>query len=130
MTRTQNQTARILIVDDEPSIAMAIDFLMQQAGYQTMKVHDGLEALEKIADFNPQLIILDVMMPRMDGHELAREIRAQVDYGEITIIFLTAKGTQKDKMEGYQVGADIYLTKPFDNQELLDTVEEVLTFGL
>ncbi len=119
-------SAKVLIVDDEPNIALAIEFLMQQQGYQTQKAHDGRQALAALAHFQPDLIILDVMMPHMDGLELAHEVRKQAALSDTQIIFLTAKGTQRDKMDGYSAGGDLYLTKPFDNQELVRKVEELL----
>ncbi|MEL6132108.1 MAG: response regulator [Bacteroidota bacterium] len=125
---TTTSTCRILIVDDEPHIVTAIDFLMQQCGFETAHANDGLEALHKVAQFRPDLIILDVSMPRMDGFELSKEIRTRLEYQNTKIIFLTAKGTQKDKMDGYGAGGDVYLTKPFDNRELVKTVTEMVQF--
>ena len=118
--------AKVLIVDDEPNIALAIEFLMQQQGYQTQKAHDGRQALEALAHFQPDLIILDVMMPHMDGLEVAHEVRKQAALSDTQIIFLTAKGTQRDKMDGYGAGGDLYLTKPFDNKELVRKVGDML----
>ena len=125
---TSTDTRRILIVDDEPHIVTAIDFLMKQCGFETASANDGLEALHKISQFKPHLIILDVNMPRMDGFELSREIRSKIDYQDTKIIFLTAKGTQRDKIQGYGAGGDVYLTKPFDNRELTETVTEKMQF--
>ncbi len=119
---------RILVVDDEPNIVIALDFLMQQNGFITETAHDGEEALAKAASFQPDLILLDVMMPRKDGFEVAADIRRNMEGNPVKVIFLTAKGTTRDKMDGYKAGGDIYFTKPFDNQELLDTVMEVLEF--
>lgn len=117
---------RVLIVDDEPNISMAIEFLMSDAGYETATAANGREAMEKVAAFEPHVIILDVMMPEMDGFETARAIRQNEAYAELQIIFLTAKGTDRDRATGYGSGGDLYLTKPFENNELLSLVEEVL----
>ena len=117
---------RVLIVDDEPNISMAIEFLMSDAGYITATAANGREAMEKIADFQPHVVILDVMMPEMDGFETARAIRQNDALADIQIIFLTAKGTDRDRTTGYGSGADLYLTKPFDNHELLSMVEEIV----
>lgn len=121
---------RILIVDDEPNIVMALDFLMTQAGYETEKAYNGLEAIEKAASFHPHLIILDVMMPHMDGLEVAKQLRQDENNYSCKIIFLTAQGTERDKAKGYGSGGDLYLTKPFDNNELVSLIEEITQFEL
>lgn len=121
---------RILIVDDEPNIVMAIEFLLDQAGYATEKAYNGLEALEKVQTFSPNLIILDVMMPHMDGFEVAKTLRQDESNYQTKIIFLTAQGTDRDKAKGYGSGGDMYLTKPFDNKELVSLIEEITEFEL
>jgi len=125
---TIKPTTRVLVVDDEPNIALAIDFLMQQQGFETAQAHDGKEALDKVRRFNPDLMILDVMMPHMNGYEVAQELRRDESYRNLKIVFLTAKGTSQDRMQGYTAGADVYLTKPFDNQELVNIVSEILMY--
>lgn len=121
--------SKILIVDDEPNIVLAIDFLLSQRGFQTEKAYNGKQALEKIKTFQPDAIVLDVMMPEMNGFETARQIRTTKGFGNIQIIFLTARGTTKDKMQGYSNGGDLYLTKPFDNTELVMAIEEMVIYG-
>ena len=127
-----NQTgeaAKILIVDDEPNIVLAIEFLLQREGYRTEKAYDGLQALEIVPDFQPDIIILDVMMPGMSGFELGQKIRQMPRLENTKIIFLTAKGTQRDKQMGYDSGAEAYMIKPFDNDVLVTTVNEMMAFG-
>lgn len=124
----QNKT-KVLIVDDEPNIVLAINFLMQKKGFSTAKAYNGEQALEMVKTFQPNLIILDVMMPGIDGFEVAKQIRQNPENDYINIIFLTAKGTEKDKIRGYSTGGDIYLTKPFDNDELSEIVTEMLQYG-
>ncbi|MEM8900198.1 MAG: response regulator [Bacteroidota bacterium] len=119
----------ILIVDDEPHIIVAIEFLMKEQGYHVLTAGDGKEALEVMNTFSPDLIILDVMMPNMNGLEAAKEIRKNPKWSESQIVFLTAKGTDTDKLNGYGSGGDTYLTKPFDNDELVRRVNEMLTYG-
>ena len=119
----------ILIVDDEPHIIVAIEFLMKEQGYNVQTAGDGEEALEVMKTFSPDLIILDVMMPNMNGLEAAKEIRKDSKWSESQIVFLTAKGTDTDKLNGYSSGGDTYLTKPFDNDELVLRVNEMLTYG-
>jgi DNA-binding response OmpR family regulator len=128
MNVAQKQT-KILVVDDEPNIALALEFLMEKQGFEVKKAYNGKQALESLIDFQADIIILDVMMPGMDGFEVAKKIRKNQDLADSHIIFLTAKGTTSDKMAGYQSGAEIYLTKPFDNEELVNTINEVITFG-
>ncbi|MBL7797651.1 MAG: response regulator [Saprospiraceae bacterium] len=123
------RTAKILIVDDEPNIVLAIEFLMQREGYKTEKAFDGLQALEMAAGFMPDIIILDVMMPGLNGFDVSRHIRRAPELEHCKIIFLTAKGTQRDKQTGYDSGAETYLIKPFDNDELVTVVQEMLAYG-
>ena len=123
------QDLKVLIVDDEPNIVLAIDFLMSQKGFQTEKAYSGKEALQKLKIFQPNVVVLDVMMPGMTGFEVAREIRMTEGFSNVQIVFLTAKGTTKDKMQGYSSGGDLYLTKPFNNTDLVMAVEEVLQYG-
>mgnify|MGYP006285386957 CR=1 FL=1 len=128
MTTTSTKK-RILIVDDEPHIITAISFLLTQKGYDIEKAKNGKQALQKAELVRPDIIILDVMMPEMDGFEVARRLRQQDQFDDLHIIFLTARGTQEDRFRGYETGGEVYLTKPFDNDQLLLTVQEVLEFG-
>ena len=128
MKTLQNQT-KILLVDDEPNILVAIEFLLTKEGYQIQKAFDGQQAIEKVESFHPNIIILDVMMPGLDGFEVARRVRHMDGNDDIKIIFLTAKGTTQYKMKGYSTGGEYYLIKPFDNDELVDLVKELVAFG-
>ncbi|MBR9922211.1 MAG: response regulator transcription factor [Bacteroidetes bacterium] len=121
--------ARILLVDDEPNILTPIEFLMRQQGYDVDKAFDGKHALEKMAAFLPDVVILDVMMPEMDGFEVARNIRSNAAYDQTRILFLTAKGTDADKINGYNQGGEMYIIKPFDNSELVNMVNEMVEYG-
>ena len=125
MMANQRQSFKILLVDDEPNILLALEFLMNQQGYAIEKATSGEEALEVIASFHPDLVILDVMMPGIDGFEVAMKIRKSSRYNNIRIIFLTTKGTAEDKLKGYGSGGEVYVTKPFDNYELVNTVNEI-----
>ena len=124
-----SNSKRILLVDDEPNIIIPIEFLMQQQGYQVDMAYNGKDALTKMEAHTPDVVILDVMMPEMDGFEVARQIRNNSKYENTSIVFLTAKGTDQDKMSGYDSGGEIYLTKPFENDELVQTVKELIQFG-
>lgn len=119
----------VLIVDDEPNIVIAVEFLLQQEGYKVLKAFDGNTAIKIAEQYQPSLVILDVMMPGITGFEVARKIRENPDLEDTRIIFLTAKGTTADKFEGYANGAEVYLVKPFDNQELMNNINEMVAFG-
>ncbi|KAA3633395.1 MAG: response regulator [Bacteroidetes bacterium] len=121
----QKHSFKILLVDDEPNILLALDFLMSQQGYQVARASSGEEALQLLPDYKPDLVILDVMMPGMDGFEVAMKIRTSEESNDLSIIFLTAKGTAEDKLKGYGSGGEVYVTKPFDNDDLVRTVNEI-----
>ena len=114
---------RILVVDDDSNIAELICLYLVKEGFETERAHNGKEALKQIQKFSPNLVILDVMMPEMDGYETCREIRKQ---GAIPVIFLTAKGETFDKVLGLELGADDYMEKPFDSKELVARAKAVL----
>ncbi len=120
----------ILIVDDEPNILVALEFLIRQQGYRVIKARNGLEALKLIEKERPSIVMLDVMMPEMDGFEVAGQIRKDDRFNDLQIIFLTAKGTEADRFQGYAKGGEVYLTKPFDNEELVTVINEVMEFGM
>jgi DNA-binding response OmpR family regulator len=121
---------KILIVDDEPNIVLALRFLMEGEGYEVHYCYDGETAIQKVKEITPDIIILDVMMPGMDGFSVAKYIRNQEELAKTSILFLTAKGTAQDKMEGYDSGAESYIVKPFDNDEIVSKVYEVLSVDI
>ena len=116
----------ILIVDDEPSIVVPIQFLMEQQGYTVMVAENGEGALDIIYKYKPDLILLDIMLPRIDGYEVCEIVRLDPRYRDIKIIFLTAKGREVEIAKGLALGADAYITKPFSNTELVSKVQELL----
>lgn len=118
-------TARVLIVDDEPNIVLSLEFLLDKAGYEIAVARDGEEALAEVERFSPDLVLLDAMMPKLDGFEVCRRLR---DGGrtEPTIVMLTAKGRDSEVAKGLDLGADAYVTKPFSTTALLDLVGELL----
>lgn len=111
---------KVLIVDDEKPISDIIAFNLKKEGYELEKAFDGQEALSKFEEFNPDLILLDLMLPEMDGLEVCREIRKT---SQVPIIMLTAKDSEIDKVLGLELGADDYVTKPFSNRELVARVK-------
>ncbi len=128
MTQTTNK--KILIVDDEVHIVKALEFLFLDEGFDIVTAHDGPTALQKALEFKPDVVLLDVMMPDMDGYSVAKAIRQTELFTNTFIIFLTAKGASSDKMMGYDVGAEHYIVKPFDNDDILSKVKDVLNMDL
>jgi len=116
----------ILIVDDEPDVVVPIQFLMEQQGYRVMAAERGEDALDLIYHYKPDLVILDIMLPGIDGYEVCEIIRLDLNYRDVKIMFLTAKGREVDIAKGLALGADAYLTKPFSNDELVAKVKELL----
>ena len=116
---------RILVVDDERHIVRLVEVNLQRAGYEVLTAYDGVEALEKIKADKPEMIILDVMMPRMDGFEVLKDLRANPDTKDIPVIMLTAKAQDADIFKGWSSGVDSYLTKPFNPRELLAFVQRI-----
>jgi DNA-binding response OmpR family regulator len=114
---------RILIVDDDPLIVRLVRANLDRAGYRVLTAADGEEALEVVAAELPDLVILDLMLPRLDGFEVCRRIR---EFSLVPVVMLTARGEQVDKLRGFEMGADDYLTKPFAPAELLARVQAVL----
>ena len=113
----------ILVVDDEPSIGEVVSIYLQRAGYQVIVARDGQAALEALERHPPDLVVLDLMLPKVDGLEIARRLRAQ---GDTPIIMLTAKREESDRITGLEMGADDYVVKPFSPQELVSRVKAVL----
>src|SRR5436305_1895994 len=116
----------ILVVDDDPDIARFVEVNLRSAGYDVAVAGDGEEALEKAAELRPDLVLLDVMMPRIDGFEVAQRLRKNPQTANTSIIMLTAKALSADKVTGLQSGADDYIIKPFDPIELLARVKGTL----
>lgn len=114
---------KILIADDDTNIAELISLYLTKEGFETKKAYNGREALRLMQSFGPDLLILDIMMPEMDGYEVCREVRKM---SSLPIIMLTAKGETFDKVLGLELGADDYMVKPFDTKELVARVKAVL----
>ena len=117
---------KILIADDEPNIVVSLEFLMKQRGYVVKVVNTGEDALSAVAEFGPDLILLDVMMPRMSGYDLCQKVRENPAWKRIKIIMLSAKGRDVEVTKGMAVGADAYVTKPFSTKDLIAKVKEML----
>lgn len=117
---------KILVADDEPNIVISLEYLLKREGYTVLIARDGQEALEAIAREKPDLVLLDVMMPKKTGFEVCQALRTSDDLQAIKILMLTAKGRDTDVAKGLALGADAYITKPFSTRELVLKVAELL----
>jgi DNA-binding response OmpR family regulator len=117
---------RILIVDDEPSIVISLEYLMRREGYEIAVATDGEAALHAIAERPPDLVILDVMLPRMNGFDVCRRVRADPRLADVRILMLTAKGRDTEVAKGLGLGADAYVTKPFSTRDLVAQIAALL----
>jgi two-component system alkaline phosphatase synthesis response regulator PhoP len=115
----------VLIADDEPNIVISLEFLMKQRGYETRVARDGDEALAEVESFRPDLVLLDVMLPRRNGFEVCQKLRAD-GWTDLRIVMLTAKGRDIEIEKGLALGADAYVTKPFSTGELVERVAGLL----
>jgi len=117
---------KILVADDEPNIVISLEYLLKREGYTVLVARDGQEALEAIARELPDLVLLDVMMPKKTGFEVCQEVRANDALQGVKILMLTAKGRDTDVAKGMAMGADAYMTKPFSTRDLVQKVADML----
>ena len=117
---------RILIVDDEPNIVISLEFLMKREGFEVAVARDGEEGLQAIRSQRPDLVVLDVMMPKLNGFEVCEAVRADRDLDEVRILMLTAKGREAEMKKGLGLGADAYVSKPFSTHALVEKVNALL----
>ncbi|MBP8286279.1 MAG: response regulator [Rhodoferax sp.] len=117
---------KILVADDEPNIVISLEYLLKREGYTVVVARDGQEALDAIAREVPDLLLLDVMMPKKTGFEVCHEVRANEAWHGLKILMLTAKGRDTDVAKGTAMGADAYMTKPFATRDLVQKVAELL----
>jgi DNA-binding response OmpR family regulator len=123
------EPARILVADDDPDILELVAFRLEQAGYETMRARDGEEALELARGDAPELCVLDVLMPKLNGFEVLRALREAEATKAVPVIMLTASVQDRDVARGFEIGADDYMRKPFNPRELLARVEALLRRG-
>ncbi|MDQ1700889.1 MAG: hypothetical protein QOF57_141 [Frankiaceae bacterium] len=119
-------TARVLVVDDDDVIRQLITVNLELEGFEVFTAVDGQDALDQVSAIQPDLITLDVMMPRMDGWQAAERLRADPDTAAIKLVLLSARAQESDIRRGEQIGVDAYLTKPFDPDELIETINQLL----
>ncbi|HYN00077.1 MAG TPA: response regulator [Aestuariivirgaceae bacterium] len=121
-----SKSQSVLIVDDEPNILLSLQFLMKKTGYDVRTAKDGEAAMAEISRAAPDLVLLDVMMPKIDGFSICEQIRANPQWKDMRIIMLTARGRDVEREKGLALGADDYITKPFSTQDAIARVEAVL----
>ena len=117
---------KVLIVDDEPNIVAALEFLLEKNGYEVRVAANGEEALGQLDAFRPDLVLLDVMVPKMSGYEVCQRMRAEPRWQAIKVVMLSAKGREVEVSKGMSLGADLYVTKPFSSAELVATIDKLL----
>lgn len=122
----ENRDFRVLVVDDEPDIIEFIDYNLKREGYHTANAANGIEALAKANDFKPDIVLLDVMMPQMDGIETCRQLRTMPEMDNSFIVFLTARSEEYSEISGFNAGADDYIAKPIKPRVLLSRLKAIL----
>lgn len=118
---------RVLIIEDDPLIARIVEIKLENRGYQVMLASDGQEGLDAVRQHKPDVVLLDVMMPVMDGYQVLRILRGEAEFATLPVIMLTAKGQERDIMSGLKEGATDYIVKPFSPSEVVERVEKVLS---
>lgn len=121
-----SKKGKILIVDDEPNILLSLDFLIRKAGHEVYIARNGTEALALIEDKIPEVIILDIMMPDVDGYQICMKVKQNKKTAHIKVIFLSAKTKESEIQYGLDLGSDAYMTKPFSTRALMQKVDELL----
>ncbi|MDH3473636.1 MAG: response regulator [Rhodospirillales bacterium] len=118
-------TRSVLIVDDEPNIVLSLEVLMSRAGFDVRVARDGEAALTAMEEKVPDLVLLDVMMPKRDGYDICQMIRTKPEWKDVRVIMLTARGREVEREKGIALGADDYITKPFSTRELVEQVRKL-----
>jgi DNA-binding response OmpR family regulator len=115
----------ILVVDDDPYILMSLEFLMKKEGYAVKVARNGTEALQIINESIPEIVLLDIMMPDVDGYAICKHIKSQKKLKDIKVIFLSAKTSESDIQKGYDLGASLYISKPFSTRTLMKQIQQL-----
>lgn len=116
---------RVLLAEDEPNIAESVTFLLERAGFEVAIENDGRRVLEAVMADSPDVLVLDVMLPGLDGYEILRTLRADRDRESLPVLMLTAKGQREDREMALKCGADLFMTKPFSNTEIVSAVRKL-----
>lgn len=122
----KTMTKKVLIADDEQNIVISLEFLLRREGFEVLVASDGEEALARLRAEKPDLVLLDVMMPKMNGFDVCQALRADPELAGIRVLMLTAKGRETEVSKGLALGADAYMTKPFSTKELVIQVRSLL----
>ena len=117
---------RVVIVEDEPHIVLSLEFLLQREGYEPVSAADGEEGLALVKRLRPDVVLLDIMMPKRNGYQVCQAIKSDPDLAAIPIIMLSAKGQEVEILKGLELGASAYVTKPFGNAEVLEAIRAAL----
>ncbi|HPZ10139.1 MAG TPA: response regulator [Candidatus Eremiobacteraeota bacterium] len=117
---------KILLVDDEPNIIKSLNYVLQKKGFAVLCASNGEEAIDRIRSFKPDIVLLDIMMPKKNGYDVCEEIRKEDNFKNLYIIMLTARGQSIDKEKGLHAGANEYMTKPFSPGQILQKIEDIL----
>jgi two-component system, OmpR family, alkaline phosphatase synthesis response regulator PhoP len=125
----RSMAKKVLIADDEPNIVAALEYLLDRSGYEVRVAASGEEALRQVEGFAPDLVLLDVMMPKISGYDVCQRIRERAEWAGIKIVMLSARGREAEVSKGLSLGADLYVTKPFSNAELVARIGELLGEG-
>lgn len=121
-----SENKKILVVDDDPYILMSLEFLLKKHGYDVMVARNGTEALDIVEKQVPQVVLLDIMMPDVDGYAICKHIKSHKKLKDAKVVFMSAKSKESDIQKGYDLGASLYITKPFSTRQLLKQVQELL----
>ncbi|MFZ1529562.1 MAG: response regulator [Ferruginibacter sp.] len=119
-------TGKILVVDDDPYILMSLEFLMKKNGFEVSVARNGTEALELLSTHKPDVVLLDIMMPDVDGYEICSRIKSSKTLKDIKVVFMSAKTKEADIQKGLNLGASLYIKKPFSTRDLLKQVKELM----
>lgn len=116
----------IVIADDEPHVLRSLEFILKKQGYRVVTATNGEEALDRVKQNNPDLVFLDIQMPKMDGNTVLRKLREEAEYQSLYIVMITAKGQEVDRLNSLESGANEYVTKPYSPRKLVSRVQEIL----
>jgi DNA-binding response OmpR family regulator len=126
MGSQKQETYKIVVVDDDPYILMSLEFLMKKNGFNVLVARNGTEAKSIIDEFIPDVVLLDIMMPDVNGYEICKYIKSQKKLLDCKVIFLSAKSTEADIQKGYDLGATLYISKPFSTRTIVNQIKELL----
>ena len=121
-----NQAYKILVVDDDPYILMSLEFLMRKNGFDVIIARNGAETLELLEQNNLDVVLLDIMMPDIDGYAICKLIKSSEKHKDCKVVFISAKSKELDIQKGYDLGAELYITKPFSNKDILNKITALL----